>query len=111
MPPLTNPFKPPVLAVPAPRLWGCRWRRPTWQVLLFLLGMGHQNFFFSHKIALSGSLPGFALVVGAANRCWACCSNHWQQDPLSRYADLSLNTTPRPSSTGWASGSLPMSMG
>jgi hypothetical protein len=34
--------------------------------LLFLLGMGHQNFSFFHQIALNGTLPGLALVLAAA---------------------------------------------
>ncbi len=34
--------------------------------LLFLLGMGHQNFTFFHQIALNGTLPGLALVLAAA---------------------------------------------
>ncbi|KEF41075.1 MAG: hypothetical protein ER33_13450 [Cyanobium sp. CACIAM 14] len=38
MPSLTDPFAPLVLAVAAPLLWGWRWRRPTWQVLLLGLG-------------------------------------------------------------------------
>ena len=38
MPALTDPFAPLLLAIAAPLLWGWRWRRPTWQVLL--LGVG-----------------------------------------------------------------------
>ncbi|WP_259725691.1 hypothetical protein [Synechococcus sp. CS-1332] len=34
--------------------------------LLFLLGMGHQNFSFFHQIALNGTLPGLALVLAGA---------------------------------------------
>ena len=34
--------------------------------LLFLLGMGHQNFSFFHQIALNGTLAGLALVLAAA---------------------------------------------
>ncbi|KAF0654365.1 hypothetical protein L107_05050 [Cyanobium sp. Copco_Reservoir_LC18] len=34
--------------------------------LLFLLGMGHQNFSFFHQIALNGTLPGLALLLAAA---------------------------------------------
>lgn len=34
--------------------------------LLFLLGMGHQNFSFFHQIALNGTLPGLALVMAGA---------------------------------------------
>lgn len=34
--------------------------------LLFLLGMGHQNFSFFHQIALNGTLPGVTLVLAAA---------------------------------------------
>ena len=34
--------------------------------LLFLLGMGHQNFSFFHQIALNGTLVGMALVLAAA---------------------------------------------
>jgi hypothetical protein len=35
--------------------------------LLFLLGMGHQNFSFFHQIALNGTLPGLALVLAGAS--------------------------------------------
>ncbi len=38
MPALTDPFAPLLLAIAAPLLWGWRWRRPTWQVLV--LGVG-----------------------------------------------------------------------
>jgi hypothetical protein len=38
MPALTDPFIPLLLAIAAPLLWGWRWRRPTWQVLV--LGVG-----------------------------------------------------------------------
>ncbi len=34
--------------------------------LLFLLGMGNQNFSFFHQIALNGTLPGLALVLAGA---------------------------------------------
>ena len=34
--------------------------------LLFLMGMGHQNFSFFHQIALNGTLAGLALVLAAA---------------------------------------------
>jgi hypothetical protein len=34
--------------------------------LVFLLGMGHQNFSFFHQIALNGTLPGLALVLAGA---------------------------------------------
>jgi len=34
--------------------------------LLFLLGMGHQNFSFFHQIALNGTLPGLTLVLAAS---------------------------------------------
>ena len=38
MPALSDPFVPLLLAVAAPLLWGWRWRRPTWQMLV--LGVG-----------------------------------------------------------------------
>jgi len=40
----SDPFVPLLLAVAAPLLWGWRWRRPTWQMLV--LGVG----FYMHVL-------------------------------------------------------------
>ncbi|MBW4532016.1 MAG: hypothetical protein KME02_15130 [Aphanothece saxicola GSE-SYN-MK-01-06B] len=64
MPALTDPFAPLLLAIAAPLLWGWRWRRPTWQILLLGVGSWGAIGWLSLLPGGPGLRQAFGLLVG-----------------------------------------------